>query len=62
MSAYMMMIVVLLPILAGALIPFLPFKTRTQMMIYIEGMVLLTSVLVISMLLNPPADAFVLFR
>lgn len=26
MSAYMMMIVVLLPILAGALIPFLPLR------------------------------------
>lgn len=62
MSAYVMMIVVLLPLLAGAWIPFIPFKTRTQMMIYIEGMVLLTSVLVISMLVNPPKDTFILFR
>lgn len=62
MSAYVMMIVVLLPLLTGAWIPFIPFKTRTQMMIYIEGMVLLTSVLVISMLVNPPKDTFILFR
>lgn len=62
MNAYIMVIVVLLPMLAGALIPFLPFRNRTQMMIYIECMVLLTSVLVISMLLNPPQDTFILFR
>lgn len=62
MNAYFMVIVVLLPVLAGALIPFIPFKSRTQMMVYIEGMVLLTSVLSIAMLLNPPQDTFVLFR
>ena len=32
--------VILLPILFGALIPLLPFKNRTQMMIYIETVVL----------------------
>lgn len=62
MSTYLLVIVVLLPMLAGALIPIIPFKTRTQMMIYIEGAVLLNSVLVISMLLMPPEGTLVLFR
>lgn len=62
MSAIMMVIVVLLPIFAGALIPLLPYKNRTQMMIYIEGIVVLNSVLVFWLLFHRPEDAFVLFR
>ncbi len=62
MSAYMMVIVVLLPILAGALVSLIPFKTRTQMMVYIESVVLLNSVLVLALLFHRPEEAFVLFR
>ena len=62
MSANIMMIAVLLPVLAGVLIPFIPFKKRIWMMGYIEFMVLLTSVLTLFMLLNPPQENFVLFR
>ena len=57
-----MMIVVLLPMLSGALLPLLPFKTRRQMMVYIETMVIINTILVFLMLANPPQDALVLFK
>lgn len=62
MDEHILMIVVLLPILAGVLIPLIPFRSRRQMMIYIEASVLLNSALVIMMLLHRPQDAYVLFR
>lgn len=57
-----MPIVVLLPVLCGALILLIPFKNRKQMEFYIEGAVLLNSLLVIYMLFHRPVDEFVLFR
>ncbi len=62
MNAAMLVLVVLLPILAGVLIPVLPFGSRRQMMVYIEGVVLLDSALTISLLIAQPQDAFELFR
>lgn len=62
MPVTMMITVVLLPILGGILIMLLPFKTRRQMLIYIESLVLINSALVIAMLLNQPEGALVLFR
>lgn len=62
MNAMIMLAVVLLPILAGIPIPVLPFKNRKQLMWYVEGVTVLTSVLVLVMLLNPPTDSLVLFQ
>ena len=62
MDSYIMMIVVLLPMLSGVLLPLLPFKTRRQMMVYIETMVIINTILVFLMLANPPQDALVLFK
>ena len=62
MNAAICAVVILLPILAGALIPLLPFRNRTWMMVYTEAVVLLTSGLVFLTLLNRPEEAFVLFR
>ena len=62
MSENMMVVVVLLPIIFGALIPLLPFKNRRQMTWYVEGIVLLTSVLVWGILITRPEGSFVLFR
>lgn len=62
MNAAIFAVVILLPILAGALIPLLPFRNRTWMMVYTEAVVLLTSGLVFLTLLNRPEEAFVLFR
>jgi multicomponent Na+:H+ antiporter subunit D len=62
MNASMQVIVVLLPILGGILIPVLPFKSRKQMTIYIETLVLLNSLLVLGLLLRRPDAAFTVFR
>ena len=57
-----MVVVVLLPIVFGVLIPLIPFKTRRHMTWYVEGVVLLTSVLVWGLLISQPDGSFVLFR
>ena len=62
MHIAVMITVVLLPILGGILIPMLPFRSRREMLWYIEGLVLINSILVATMLLFQPEDAFVLFR
>ena len=40
MNAYIMVIAVLLPVLGGVLIPFLPFRKRNVMAFYIELIVI----------------------
>ncbi|MDD6812203.1 MAG: proton-conducting transporter membrane subunit [Lachnospiraceae bacterium] len=62
MNAYFMVIAVLLPMLGGVLIPLLPFRKRNTMLVYIEFLVLVTSLLVFGLILNRPEEAFVLFR
>lgn len=62
MNAYMMVIAVLLPMAGGVLIPLLPFRKRNVMAFYIELLVLITSALTFGLVMNPPSDAFVLFR
>lgn len=57
-----MVVVVLLPIVFGVLIPLIPFKTRRHTTWYVEGVVLLTSVLVWGLLISQPDGSFVLFR
>lgn len=58
MNPIMMFVAVMLPILGGALIPLLPMKKRTHMMIYTEVLTVLTSVLTWMVLLNRPSAAF----
>lgn len=62
MHIAIMITVVLLPVLGGILIPMLPFRNRREMLWYIEALVLINSLLVITMLFFQPQDAFVLFR
>ena len=62
MNAYMMVIAVLLPMFGSILIPLLPFRKRNVMAFYIELLVLVTSALTFGLIMNPPSDAFVLFR
>lgn len=62
MHIAVMITVVLLPILGGILIPMLPFRSRREMLWYIEALVLINSILVATMLLFQPEEAFVLFR
>lgn len=62
MNAYMMVVAVLLPMFGGILIPLFPFRRRNVMAVYIEILVLITSVLTFSLILNRPENAFVLFK
>ena len=62
MNAMMMAVAILLPMLGGALIPLLPFKKKIWMRFYIEGVVLLTSALVLALMFHRPEETFVLFE
>ncbi len=62
MDAYMMVIAVLLPMLGGAFIPLLPFRKRNMMAVYMELVVVITSVITFLLIFNRPQDAFILFR
>lgn len=54
----MMLAAILLPIIGGALVMVLPFKKRVQMEIYLEGIVVLTSILVWMILSEGPGERF----
>lgn len=62
MSKIFMLIVVLFPMLSGALIPMLPFRSRRAMCIFIEICALINSVMVFLLLRNPPVEALTVFR
>ncbi|MDE6923778.1 MAG: proton-conducting membrane transporter, partial [Acetatifactor sp.] len=62
MNKIFMLIVVLLPMLAGAMIPMVPFRNRKAMCIFIETGALVNSVLVFLLLRNPPLEALTVFR
>jgi len=57
-----MLIVVLLPLLAGILVPLLSFKTRKAMLIYLETAVCINSLLVFWMLSHAPEGTLTVFR
>ena len=56
MPSYILPIAIVLPILGGALVPFLPFKKKSTMHIYVETIVVLTSILVFCILFQPPTE------
>lgn len=56
----MIMIVILLPILAGILVSLIPFKKRSHMEIFLGALVVLNSLLVWYMLLHRPESIFTL--
>lgn len=58
MNPVMMLAAVLLPIIGGALVTVLPFKKRIQMEIYLETVVVLTSILVWAILSEGPGERF----
>lgn len=62
MSAVMMLVAILLPIVGGVLVPLLPFKKRNQRLFFIETVVLCTSVLVWCLIINRPEDSFTLMH
>ena len=58
MSQFWILAAIVLPILAGAGIPLLPFRKRNQMLAYIETVVLLTSGIVGALLLGGTTETF----
>lgn len=62
MNAMFLAAAVLIPIFFGVLIPLIPYKNRTWMLVYVEAVVVLNSALVLGLLLHRPEEAFVLFR
>lgn len=62
MSEICMLIAILLPLFGGILVPLLSFKSRRIMLIYMETVVVLTSVLMFLLLLGRPEEALTVFR
>lgn len=58
MNPMMMLAAVLLPIVGGALVMVLPFKKRIYMEVYLEAVVVITSLLVWSILSEGPGERF----
>jgi len=58
MSQYWIIVAILLPIIGGALIPVLPFARKSQMFLYIETFVLLTSGIVGALIAGGTTEVF----
>ena len=58
MSELLMFIVILIPVIGGALIGLLPTKNRKVKCIYVESIVILNSLIVMYLLFNRPAGRF----
>lgn len=62
MKEIMMLVVILLPIITGILVPLLPFKQRKYMEVFLEGLVVLNSLLVWWLLTGSQEETFTLAR
>lgn len=58
MKPGMMLVAILIPIIGGVTIPIIPFNNRKHMMVYIETLVVVTSLVVAGLLTNRPDSAF----
>lgn len=58
MSQYWIIVAILLPIIGGIMIPLIPFPRRKDMLIFIEGFVLITSVLVWMLIMGGTTEVF----
>lgn len=58
----MILAVILIPMIAGILVPLLPFRKRAHMEIFLESLVILNSILVWYLLLYCQDSVFVLAR
>ena len=61
MKPEMMLVAILLPVLGGAVVPLIPFKKRIHMEIYIESVVVLTTLIVAGLLVNRPSEPPLLY-
>ena len=58
MNQYWIIAAIALPFLGAVAIPLLPFRSRKEMLWYVEAIVLLTSVIVGKLLLGGKTEAF----
>ena len=58
MNQYGILLAILLPVIGGVLIPMLPFGKRSTLLVYIEGVVILTSAVVGLLLLTGTTEVF----
>lgn len=58
MNAICLFLVVLIPCAGGILVPLVPWKKRSHMMVYLEGVVILNSILVWTLLFHRPDEIF----
>ena len=61
MKPEMMLVAVLLPVLGGAVVPLIPFKKRIYMTVYVECIVVTTSLIVAGLLVNRPCLLYTSF-
>lgn len=62
MNTVMMLLVILIPILGGALVPLIPFRSRKGMEIYLETLVIANSFLVFWLLFQRPQESFTVIQ
>ncbi|MDE7300234.1 MAG: proton-conducting membrane transporter [Lachnospiraceae bacterium] len=62
MSKYVILLPIIFPIVAGALLPLFGFRSRRARNIYVELVTALTSVLAVWMILHRPSEDFVLLN
>jgi len=62
MSKYLLVLVILIPILGGALIPILPFKKRNHRLTYMELLVILNTILVWFLLFHRPEEVLTILK
>lgn len=62
MNESFMLIVVLIPFIGGILVPILPFKNRNHMAIFLETVVIITTLLVYGLLFCRPVDPFTIIH
>lgn len=62
MKPIMMFIAVLLPVLTGISLPLLPFRKRKWMMVFLEGMVILNTLLVFALVGNRPKEVLAIVK
>lgn len=58
MNVSWFLVVILLPFVGGALLPVLPLYTRGKKQVYIEGITIATSLVVLCLMIDSPTDRF----
>lgn len=61
MNSIWMLFAIIIPIVFGALVPIIKFPERKYKCIYIEVITVITSIIVFALLINRPADPYVMF-